>query len=494
VRLTVGLGSSTQLAIKLEVAEVRERATVNARAGTSEGNTTTPPINQSEASIGTFFAGTVVTYLPNRDRDVSQFDQLSANAHESDEGEIVDGQRPTALLTQVDGVSFASPLFGSGRAAQEGADARSLFLPQTVIREFQVLSSGVSAEIGGTDAGVVNMATKEGSNRLHGEAFYTVRPATLTSADTFGNKPSDLMNNFGWSDGGAIRKNKLFFYAGVEQDILNAPTFTQFAPQAAGVAVPASLAALQGQIDEHDTPLALSGRIDAVLNAKNTLNLEAAGTRERTSNFGDGSTRTLYAQSLSGNTSGQGLFGRAGLTTVLNARSVNQAVVAWVSEHQGLTPNSAAPEFFIDGFGRRRRLGQPGEDALRDRRNVRQRSGLRAARGEPERALRLQLADRLSQPPSAAVSADLCDRADKVHRHGARAWPVRECAHGAAPRAYADRGPAMGRAVEPAAAASERCHRTDAACAQRPGTVAAARGRGLERDQEDRRPRLGRAL
>jgi len=351
LRLTVGLGSSTQLAIKLEVAEVRQRATVNARAGTSEGNTTTPPINQSEASVSTFFAGTVVTYLPNRDRDVSQFNQLSANAHESDEGESVDGQRTTALLTQVDGVSFASPLFGSGRPTQEGADARSLFLPQTVIREFQVLSSGVSAEVGGTNAGVVNMATKEGSNRLHGEAFYTVRPATLTSADAFGNKPSDLMNNFGWSDGGPIRKNKLFFYAGLEQDILNAPTFTQFAPQGSGVAVPASLAGLQGQIDEHDTPLALSGRIDAVLNANNTLNLEAAGTRERTGQFGDGSARTLYAQSLSGNASGQGLFGRAGLTTVLNARSVNQAVVAWVSEHGGLTPNSTAPEFFINGFG-----------------------------------------------------------------------------------------------------------------------------------------------
>jgi hypothetical protein len=351
LRLTVGLGSSTQLFIKLEIAEVRQRATVNARAGNSEGNTTTPPINQSEASISTFFAGTVVTYLPNRDRDVSQFNQLSANAHESDEGVSVEGQRTTALLTQVDDVPFASPLFGSGRAAQEGADAHGLFLPQTVIREFQLLSSGVSAEVGGTNGGLVNMATKEGSNRLHGEAFYTVRPATLTSADAFGNKPSNLMNNFGWSEGGPIRKNKLFFYAGVEQDILNAPTFTQFAPQAVGVAVPATLAALQGQIDEHDTPLALSGRIDALLNDNNTLNLEAAGTRERASDFGDGSARTLNAQSLSGNTSGQDLFGRAGLTTVLNARSINQAVVAWVSEHQGLTPNSTAPEFFINGFG-----------------------------------------------------------------------------------------------------------------------------------------------
>ena len=347
IRLTVGLGSSTQVAIKLDVPVVRQSTTVRARAATSEGNTTTPPINQSEASVSTFFAGTVVTYLPNRDRDISQFDQLSADSHETDEGVTVDGQRTDALLTQVDGVNLNSPLFG----AAQGPEDRSFFLPQTVIREFQLVSSGVSSEVGGTSAGLVNEATKEGSNRLHGEWFYTVRPAALTSKDAFGNSPNNWMNNIGGSEGGTIKKDHTFFYAGFEQDFLNAPTFTLFAPQASGVAIPASLSALQGQIDERDTPLSLSGRIDQILNNGNTLNLEFAGSRVRTSNVGDGGTRTLGALSTSEKESGQSFYSRAEVTTVLNARSVNQALAGWTSDHRGITPNSTAPTVFINGFG-----------------------------------------------------------------------------------------------------------------------------------------------
>jgi len=349
IRLTVGLGSSTQVAIKLDIAEVKQRATVSARGATSEGNTTTPPINQSEASISTFLAGMVVTYLPNRDRDIAQFSQLASNSHENDDGDgvSIDGQRTDALLTQVDGVNFNSPLFGASR----GAENRSFFLPQTVIREFQIVSSGITAEVGQTSAGLINIATKEGSNKLHGEAFYTVRPSALTAADAFGNSPSNLMNNFGASEGGPLRKNRSFFYAGFEQDLLHAPTFTQFAPQAPGTVVPTSLSGLQRQIDERDTPLALSGRVDQILNSANTLNIELAGSRIRTSNFGNGDTRTLATISASGHESGQSLFGRAGLTTVLNAHTVNQAVVAYTSVHGGYTPNSTAPAFFIDGFG-----------------------------------------------------------------------------------------------------------------------------------------------
>jgi hypothetical protein len=351
VRLTVGLGSSTEVAIRLDLAEVRQKATVTGRVGTSEGNTTTPPINESEPSVSTFFAGTVVTYLPNRDRDVTQFNPLSPDAHDTDGGTSDAGQRVNATLTQVDDVRFNSPLFG-GRQEEEN---QSFFLPQTVVREFQLVTSGLSAEVGGTSAGLVNVATKEGSNRLHGEAFYTARPATLTSSDAFGNQPSNTMNNFGLSEGGAIWKNRLFFYAGLEQNILEAPRFAQFAPQTVSVSVPTVFGALQEQIVSRQTPLALSGRLDAVLNDANTLNVELAGRRTRSTKIedldGDASARVLDVASTAANESGQSLFGKVGLTTVLSVRIVNRALVAWTSDHRGVTPISTQPEFFIDGFG-----------------------------------------------------------------------------------------------------------------------------------------------
>jgi hypothetical protein len=350
VRLTVGLGSSTQLEIKLEVARVRTGTTVTAGGRTSEGNTTTPPINTTEPEVNTFLAGTVVTYLPNRDRDFAQLDQLSANAHEDSEGTgiSIGGQRSNALVTIVDGVDFNSPLLGGLR----GAADRGFLLPQTVVREFQIVSSGVDAEVGMTDAGLINVATKEGSNRLHGEAFYTARPATLSSADAFGNTLDNAMNTFGWSDGGKIRKDKSFFYAGFEADFLRLPTFTVFAPQAAGTVVPTALSGLQGQTVEHNTPLGFSGRIDQILNEKNTLNLELIGNRLRASNvLGDGLSRTLSASTVGSSVSGQSFFSKVGLTTVVTPRMVNQATVSWSLDHREQTPNSTAPEVFINGFG-----------------------------------------------------------------------------------------------------------------------------------------------
>jgi len=349
IRLTVGLGSSTQVEIELSLPVVKQGATVSARGPTSEGNTTTPPINESEASISSFFAGTVVTYLPNRDRQVSDFDQLSENAHESedDSGTVVDGQRTNALLTQVDGVSANDPLLGGLSGAQDGA----FFVPQTVVREFQFVGSGQDAAGGQTNAGLVNVATKEGSNKLHGEAFYTARPATLSSADAFGNRLDNFQSVFGASEGGPLRKDKSFFYTGFEKDYLHAPSFTLFEPQAAGVVLPASLASLQGQIVEEDTPLSLFGRVDQVLNKANTLNTELAYTRIHSTNAGDGYSRSIAVLANTASVSGQSIWSRLGLTTVAGPRSVNQALLSWSEDHRGRMPNSTSPEFVINGFG-----------------------------------------------------------------------------------------------------------------------------------------------
>ena len=350
VRLTVAVGTSTQVDIKLEVARARAHTTVTARGRTSEGNTTTPPINETNPEIGTMLAGTVVTYLPNRDRNVSQFDQLAENSHEDQEGTGISiaGQRSTALATVVDGVSFSSPLFGGLR----GVNDTGFLLPQTVVREFEIVSSGVGAEVGQTNAGLINVATKEGTNRLRGEAMYTGRPATLSSADAFGNSLDNFQSFFGASEGGALRKDRSFFYAGFEQEFLHLPTYFQLAPQAPGSVIPASLTSQQSQINQRSTPLALSGRLDQTLSAHNTLSLDVAGNRIRIANFNaDNSSRTLAAPSVASSFSGQSFFTRASLTTVLTPRTVNQALFSWSSDHRGQTPNSPAPTLFINGLG-----------------------------------------------------------------------------------------------------------------------------------------------
>jgi hypothetical protein len=349
VRLTISLGSTTQVTVKLSVAAVSQSTTVTGRGATSEGNTVAPPVNTDDAAAKIFFPGMEVTYLPNRDRDFSQFGQLAPGVKEDaySNGVIVAGQRSSALITQVDGVSFNDPLLGGRRGASDG----TFFLPQTVVREFQIVRSGVTAETGGTNAGFINVVTKEGSSKYHGEAFYTGRPSALTSADAFGNSLDNLQNTFGGSVGGPIRGTHAFFYTGIEQDFLHAPYWSQFETQAPGIVVPGTLSALQGQIVEKNSPTAFFGRIDEVLNSVNTLNLQLALNRVRSSDVGDGSTRSVGTLDNASSLSGQSVWGKVAWTRVLNSRAVNEALVSWSNDHRNLNPNSETPEININGFG-----------------------------------------------------------------------------------------------------------------------------------------------
>jgi hypothetical protein len=349
VRLTLSLGSTTQITVKLSVAAVSQSTTVTGRGATSEGNTVAPPVNTDDAAAKIFFPGMEVTYLPNRDRDFTQFGQLAPGVKEDtySNGVIVAGQRSSALITQVDGVNFNDPLLGGRRGAGDG----TFFLPQTVVREFQIVRSGVSAETGGTNAGFINVVTKEGTGKYHGEAFYTGRPSVLTSADAFGNSLDNVQNTFGGSIGGPIHGTHAFLYTGIEQDFLHVPYWSQFEPQAPGVTVPGNLSAQQGQIIEKNSPTAFFGRIDEVLNSANTLNLQLALNRVRSSDVGDSSTRSLGTLDQASSLSGQSLWAKGSWTHVLTSRSVNEALVSWSQDHRNLTPNSTAPEIDINGFG-----------------------------------------------------------------------------------------------------------------------------------------------
>lgn len=349
VRVTLGLGSTVHVELALRVPAVSQSATVSARRDTAEGNTLAPPVDKDEASVSSFFAGQTVTYLPNRDRDYTQFGQLGAGMTDdaSGEGTIVAGQRSTGIITQVDGVSFNDPLEGGRRGAGDG----TFFLPQTVVREFQIVRSGITAEIGSTNAGLINVATKEGSNRVRGEAFVTSRPVWATSADAFGHKLENRQNAFGASYGGPIRHDRLFYYAGFEQDFLLAPYYAQFEGQASGAAVPSALGVLQGQIVQKNAPGSVSARLDEVVNERNTFNVLIVANRVRGSNIGDGSTRSITDFDHADALSGQSVWGKASLATVANSRSLNQAVVSWGTDHRNLSPNSTAPEQIINGFG-----------------------------------------------------------------------------------------------------------------------------------------------
>src|ERR1700733_5821522 len=92
-------------------------------------------------------------------------------------------------------------------------------LPEDSIQELNVLTN-FEAEYGRNSGAVVSIATKSGTNELHGSVFEDFRNAVLNARNYFNavGQPKDAFRNnqFGGSVGGPIIKNKTFFYASYE--------------------------------------------------------------------------------------------------------------------------------------------------------------------------------------------------------------------------------------------------------------------------------------
>ena len=89
-----------------------------------------------------------------------------------------------------------------------------------------VYTNNYSVEFGNTSNGIVNVTTRSGSNQFSGEAYYLTRPgsvidspSTYATADLSGNSVKDgfQRHQLGFALGGALKKDKTFFYIDVEQ-------------------------------------------------------------------------------------------------------------------------------------------------------------------------------------------------------------------------------------------------------------------------------------
>src|SRR5439155_10794016 len=85
------------------------------------------------------------------------------------------------------------------------------------------------AELGRAGGAVVNVVTKSGSNHVHGTSFYFLRDSDFNARHPFMDfKPKDRQQQFGFTVGGPLRRNKIFFFAGFDQHIFHVPTVVHF--------------------------------------------------------------------------------------------------------------------------------------------------------------------------------------------------------------------------------------------------------------------------
>jgi hypothetical protein len=98
-------------------------------------------------------------------------------------------------------------------------------ISQDAVQEFQVLSNGFSAEFGRAMGGVINTVTKSGSNDVHGTGYWFFRNRTLEATDRYANglKAPEWRHTAGVSLGGALKKDKLFYFANFDYTDRNFP-------------------------------------------------------------------------------------------------------------------------------------------------------------------------------------------------------------------------------------------------------------------------------
>ena len=92
------------------------------------------------------------------------------------------------------------------------------------VQEFQVVSANFSAEYGRAMGGVVNTVTKSGTNDIHGSAFYFLRSTGFDAHDPYSAfNPTEHRIQTGGTVGGAIIKNKLFYFLSTDITRRNFP-------------------------------------------------------------------------------------------------------------------------------------------------------------------------------------------------------------------------------------------------------------------------------
>jgi hypothetical protein len=156
-----------------------------------------------------------VDNLPVLDRQVNNLFLTQAGVSEGKSAMTINGMRTSLANLTLDGVNIQDNLFRSN-----GLD----FLPNKLtigqVSEISVNTSNGNPALG-LGAAQISLTTPSGTNELHGSAYWYNRNSALAANQWFNNqagvhKPFLNLNQLGGTVGGAIIKDKLFFYLNYE--------------------------------------------------------------------------------------------------------------------------------------------------------------------------------------------------------------------------------------------------------------------------------------
>jgi len=189
--IPVGPGGATNLTLQLEVAPAGDAVKVPANsAGVATDDSTSKDLLELEELIDMVQDSREVTDLAYLRSGVSRRASGGLGS-----GYVVGGARSDNTNFLVDGFSDYDRRTGNAQV-MPNYDA---------IEEFRVQTSGNTAEYGRLAGGVMNIALRTGTNRLHGSMFEYVRSGALAARNFFDAEKSPLLRNqFGATVSGPV--------------------------------------------------------------------------------------------------------------------------------------------------------------------------------------------------------------------------------------------------------------------------------------------------
>ena len=234
--VVLGVSQQATLDFTLTPGVVTESVTVTGQA---------PLLDTGNASLGTDVTNEYVRDIPLPDRSffglvflsggvTETAGQGTADSYPTGTNFVSNGQRNATAEIRVDGALTSAPEQG------EGATTNVYYQPSVeIVQEFKVENNSFSAEFGNNGGTVVNIVLKEGGNKFHGSGWWFGQRSALDANDFFSNaqgipKADHVRDQYGFSLGGPIKKEKTFFFVDFEKLRQNDPTsIDAFVPTAA---------------------------------------------------------------------------------------------------------------------------------------------------------------------------------------------------------------------------------------------------------------------
>src|SRR5580693_8966497 len=216
--VAVTAGSIYTLTVKLSMAQQTTAVEVSAAAITLDTTTQAQSMTLTD---------TAVQDMPLNGRDFSQLIAISPGYGGYSVGGFgsLNGTRANQMNWQIDGTDNNDFWHNIPAVNQGGVSGiAGTVMPIDAIDEFSAQSQS-NAETGRNAGGTINLTIKSGTNGLHGSAYYYNRneyyaassPFFVPTAD-FPKAPELRNQNYGFTLGGPVKKDKAFFFVGYEKE------------------------------------------------------------------------------------------------------------------------------------------------------------------------------------------------------------------------------------------------------------------------------------